>query len=76
MRKFFKSKKNAAEISNVVNGVIEEYRKGSPETDPLGMYTGIAKISDGSVSTGQYAPSSPSSISPEKEVPTQDADDL
>ena len=76
MRKFFKSKKSVDEITSVVNGVVEEYRKGSPETDPMGMYTGVAKTSDESVSCGHYTPGTPVKPAPEEEKPTQDADDL
>ncbi len=72
-----KNKKKEQRINQVVNGVIEEYRKGSPETDPLGMYTGISKVSDECVTQGQYAATgNHREVEPEEEIPTQDADDL
>ncbi len=72
-----KNKKKIQKISRVVNGVIEEYRKGSPDTDPLGMYTGVSKVSDECVTQGQYAATGKRrNVEPEEEIPTQDADDL
>lgn len=72
-----KNKKKAAKVAKVVGGVIEEYRKGSPETDPFGMYTGVAKSDDSCISMGHYTPAANSVSSPaEEEEPVQDADDL
>lgn len=72
-----KNKKQAAEVNKVVNGVIEEYRKGSPETDPLGMYTGLSMTSENSASQGHYnSVTENGAPNPEDKRPTQDADDL
>ena len=66
-----KKTKKSEKISKAVNAVINEYRKGSPKSDPLGMYTGITE------SETLQATSSTSPIStPDDERPTQDADDL
>ena len=63
-------------INQAVSAVISEYRKGSPQTDPLGMYRGITR--EETVRSGinlQNAPSIPKKEK-EEERPTQDADDL
>lgn len=63
-------------INQAVSAVISEYRKGSPQTDPLGMYTGITREESLNSSVNiQNLPNNPT-LPPEKENPTQDADDL
>ena len=63
-------------INQAVSAVVSEYRKGSPQTDSLGMYTGITREeSVGSRIDVQNAPNVPKKEK-EEERPTQDADDL
>ncbi len=71
-----KKTKKSERISKAVNAVINEYRKGSPKTDPLGMYTGITRPETVQpISATSAVRTDPTSI-PDDERPTQDADDL
>ena len=71
-----KKTKKSDKISKTVNAVINEYRKGSPKCDPLGMYTGITESETvGAVLNSPSASTVPASVSDDNR-PTQDADDL
>ena len=71
-----KKTKKSEKISKAVNAVISEYRKGSPEADPLGMYTGITEPQATAAIPASRAVNTPPSSIPDEQRPTQDADDL
>ena len=62
-------------IDKAINAVINEYRKGSSQNDPLGMYTGITVEESVNPKPGTQN-SIYNSLVKKEEQPTQDADDL
>ena len=61
-------------ITNVVDGAISAYRETGENTDVLGMYTGISRLSD--TAAAESAVDGGKTFFKIDRYPVQDADDL